>query len=276
MRPWWRPLWYEFLPEAVLAGGLTLFLVDETDAATSALESGRALGLMAVVAAAWVVARVVLARILPWSAARTGVFGVAALAVLGAVVLPAYDDDTVIETFPQPPARVAQAGSAAEGTPGTAPVTAAPGPATPATTRAAGAGAVSAPRPAPATPSPTAAPARPTTTSAAPPVRLAVGSFRGVDHRASGTVALYQRADGRYVVGLEDFDIQPGPDYDVYLVPGADKEERGGGTRLDDLRGNRGTQFYDVPPGIDLASGTWTVLVWCQTFAVPVATATPS
>ncbi|MGH9177908.1 MAG: DM13 domain-containing protein [Acidimicrobiales bacterium] len=119
----------------------------------------------------------------------------------------------------------------------------------------------------------------PQTTAAPPaaqPVPLRVGAFRGVDHRASGTVAIYRQPDGRYVVGLEDFDIQPGPDYDVYVVPGSDKEERSGGARLDDLRGNRGTQYYEVPAEVDLGSGPWSVLVWCQTFAVPVATATPA
>ena len=30
--------------------------------------------------------------------------------------------------------------------------------------------------------------------------------------------------------------------------------------RLDDLRGNRGTQFYDVPSSVDITSGPWTVL----------------
>lgn len=283
VRPWWRPRWYELLPEAAVGGGLTLFLVDETDAATSALRSGRALALMAVVAAAWAGARILLARLVPWAGARTGVFAAAALAVLVVVVVPAYDNDTVVETFPQA-ATGTPGGSAEDATPGGAPVTSAPEPGTTVTTLAGGAGpsattaGTATPRPAAATAPSTPDHAPPGTAAPGPaqPVRLAVGSFRGVDHRASGTVALYQRADGRYVVGLEDFDIQPGPDYDVYLVPGADKEDRGGGTRLDDLRGNRGTQFYDVPPGINLASGTWTVLVWCQTFGVPVATATPS
>ena len=69
--------------------------------------------------------------------------------------------------------------------------------------------------------------------------------------------------------------MQPGPDYDLYIVPGEDREDTKGGIRLGDLRGNRGTQFYDVPAGADLENGPWTVLVWCQTFAVPVAGATP-
>jgi len=50
---------------------------------------------------------------------------------------------------------------------------------------------------------------------------------------------------------------------------------RDAGTRIDDLRGNAGTQYYDAPAGIDLTAGPWTVLVWCQTFGVPVANATP-
>jgi hypothetical protein len=45
--------------------------------------------------------------------------------------------------------------------------------------------------------------------------------------------------------------------------------------RLDDLRGNKGTQYYEVPAGTDVAAGEWTTLVWCQTFDVPVAGATP-
>jgi hypothetical protein len=49
-----------------------------------------------------------------------------------------------------------------------------------------------------------------------------------------------------------------------------------GGTRLDDLRGNRGTQYDGVPASLDLGADDWTVLVRCQTFAVPVAIATPT
>lgn len=106
-------------------------------------------------------------------------------------------------------------------------------------------------------------------------MRTRVAPLRGIDHRADGTVAVYRQPDGRRVVGLEDVDIQPGPDYHVFVVPGADREDPDGGTRLDHLRGNRGTQFYDVPNGIDLDDGAWTVLVWCRIFAVPVAAATP-
>ena len=262
-RPWWRPRWWEMAPEAGLAVALAVFLLQETDAATSAFKSGRAVALMALGAVLWVAGRVLLARLVPWPLLRAGVFAVAALAVLGVVVLPAYDDDTVIETYPQ-----AAAGTARPASPSTVAAPASPStvaaPASPSTVGR------------PASPSTVAAPATPSTVAAPQPVQLRAGSFRGVDHRASGTVSLYRHPDGRYVVGLENFDIQPGPDYDLYVVPGAGREDRSGGTRLDDLRGNRGTQFDDVPSGLDLGRGPWSVLVWCQTFGVPVATATLS
>ena len=238
-----RIRWYEFAPELLLGLGLTIFLVDEPDAATSAFKSTRALALMAIGAVVWLGARLISARLVPWRIATLGIFTLGAVAVLAVVVVPAYDNDTVVETFP-----------------GTSPVTttAAPAASAPPTASVAVA------------PPPTAAPP-----SAAGPVRVRVGQFRGIDHRASGTVAVYRQPDGRYVVGLENFDIQPGPDYDLYVVPGADRQKRDNGTRLDDLRGNRGTQFYEVPASIDLSNGEWSVLVWCQTFGVPVANATP-
>ena len=238
----WKPRWYELVPEIVLILGLTIFLVDEPDAATSAFKSGRAWALMVIVGLAWLGARVVTAVWVPWRVPKTAVFGLVALGVLAVVVLPAYDNDTVVEAFPESPPSAAVA---------------------PSTTNA-------------VAPPSTNAAAAPTTVAPAGPTRQRVAQFRGIDHRASGTVAVYRQPDGRFVVGLEDFDIQPGPDYDLYVVPGVNREKRDGGTRLDDLRGNRGTQFYDVPAGVDLTSGEWTVLVWCQTFGVPVANATPA
>jgi hypothetical protein len=115
------------------------------------------------------------------------------------------------------------------------------------------------------------------TASAVPaaPVKVSTGELRGIDHRASGTAALYVAADRRMIIGLEQFDIQPGPAYALYVVRGADRRDHDGGTRIEGLRGNRGTQFYDAPSSVDLTTGEWTVLVWCETFDVPVANATP-
>jgi len=69
--------------------------------------------------------------------------------------------------------------------------------------------------------------------------------------------------------------VEPGPDYRVFVVAGTDRESPGEGVELDGLRGNQGTQYYEVPSDIDPGSG-WTVLVWCRAFGVPVANATQS
>lgn len=239
-----RLRWWELAPEVVLGLGLGFFLLTETDAATSAFESTRAIVLMLVTAAAWIALRALLVGFTPWPALRAVVFGAAAIGVLAVVVLPAYDDTTVVEALP-----IDAAGTAPTGPPNAGPPTTGPPGATAPTTG---------------------------TTAAPEPRRTASAPLHGIDHRASGTAAVYEQPSGRLVIGLEDIDIQPGPDYDVYLVPGADREDVDGGLRLDDLRGNLGTQYYDVPEGTAVAPGAWTVLVWCQTFEVPVAGATPT
>jgi hypothetical protein len=113
----------------------------------------------------------------------------------------------------------------------------------------------------------------PTTTTVAPePRRISTGTLRGIGHDASGAASVYERADGSRVVGLEAIDIEPGPDYRVYVVPGAEQERPDDGLELDALRGNQGTQYYEVPSGTDVGPG-WTVLVWCRAFGVPIANA---
>ena len=103
---------------------------------------------------------------------------------------------------------------------------------------------------------------------------MSTGELRGIDHDATGTATVYRQPDGSSVVGLEDIDIEPGPDYRVYVVPTPDAESPGDGTELDALKGNQGTQFYPVPREVGDAGDGWTVLVWCRAFGVPVAAAT--
>ena len=243
-----RLRWYELAPEVVLLVGLGSFAATEPHPAASVLKSPKALLLMAVVALSWLIARLVSLGAVRWPPARAVLFGAGALAILKVVVLPAYQNHTVVEQFPT--------SMAAAAAPSIVPTTS--------VEMASESWAVT-----------TSANAVSTTTGSES-VRIRSGALRGVDHRASGTVASYLRDNGGVVIGLEDFDIQPGPAYALYIVAGTDRRDRDGGTRIERLRGNRGTQYYDVPATVEIARGSWTVLVWCETFAVPVANATPA
>lgn len=102
---------------------------------------------------------------------------------------------------------------------------------------------------------------------------LASAPLHGIDHDATGVALLVRRTDGSSVVRLQSLDVEPGPDYQVHLVPGAARTNPRGGVHLGRLRGNRGDQNYDLPPG-SVVEGPVTVLVWCRAFGVPVAAAT--
>ena len=75
------------------------------------------------------------------------------------------------------------------------------------------------------------------------------------------------------MVRLQTLDVEPGPDYSLFVVPGAERQRPDGGTRLGHLRGSRGNQNYPVLADVDLSRPA-TVLIWCRAFDVPVAAAT--
>jgi hypothetical protein len=120
---------------------------------------------------------------------------------------------------------------------------------------------------------PTTLPGAPPTTATAQPVRISTGELRGIGHDAAGTASIYRQPNGDAVVALEAIDIEPGPDYRVIVARGTDVESPGDGLELDALRGNQGTQYYEVPSGTAPGDG-WTVLIWCRAFGVPVANST--
>jgi hypothetical protein len=174
---------------------------------------------------------------------RAAVPSVLAVGVFAIVVLPYFRDEMVVETLPMSSVELGL----------------------PVTTT------IAAPTSIAATPTSVAT----TTTVPAPPARVAAGSLRGIDHRASGTAALYRLSDGTAFLRLEDINVQNGPDYVLYLVPGNDRRAPGAGVELGALKGNQGTQNYAVPEGVDIRAPQ-TVLIWCRAFAVPVANATQS
>jgi hypothetical protein len=127
----------------------------------------------------------------------------------------------------------------------------------------------------PTTTTPTTTTTTTTSTIPRPPVELRRATFQGLaGHRGSGDAAVYRLEDSSILLRFEDVDIGSGPALHVYLVPGADQRGTGGGVYVAALTAERGNQNYTPPDGVDITTGTWTVLVWCDTFTVEVANAT--
>ncbi|MGE5828538.1 MAG: DM13 domain-containing protein, partial [Micromonosporaceae bacterium] len=90
-----------------------------------------------------------------------------------------------------------------------------------------------------------------------------------------GTAQLIRLPTGRYQLILRDLSTSDGPDLRVWLT---DQEVRPGaeGWRVFDdgryvelgrLKGNHGTQVYDVPADLDISQYR-SVSIWCQRFSV--------
>ena len=120
------------------------------------------------------------------------------------------------------------------------------------------------------------APAEEPVAEPAVPVLLGAGQFVGLaGHSGTGDAGIFQNPDGSYVLRFENFDIENGPDLEVYLVPGADRATLDPGSiHLGHLKGNVGNQTHDLPPGTDLVPGPYTALVWCEAFTVEFVGAT--
>ncbi len=92
-------------------------------------------------------------------------------------------------------------------------------------------------------------------------------------HYGKGDVTVYKET-----VFLEpDFEVGPGPDFHVYLVPKAEVRNASDvdGTMFVDLgklRSFKGSQKYDIPAGVDLEKFP-SVVIWCQQFGVLISPA---
>ena len=102
---------------------------------------------------------------------------------------------------------------------------------------------------------------------------LAHGEFYDIAHHGMGTATVYELADGSRVLRFENFEVLNGPDLHVYLspqnpVPDTAGVELPNSIDLGKLKGNVGSQNYDIPADIDLSQFA-SVVIWCDPFRVP-------
>lgn len=108
----------------------------------------------------------------------------------------------------------------------------------------------------------------------------AAGNFRDADsfHKGSGNAIIYELASGERLLRLEDFRVTNGPDLRVLLANAPDPQshsdlEDTGYYELGKLKGNVGSQNYDIPSTIPLAD-IESVVIYCNPFRVVFSTAT--
>lgn len=101
------------------------------------------------------------------------------------------------------------------------------------------------------------------------------GSLISHEHETSGTVRVLRLADGSRVLRLEDLDTSNGPDLKVLLSDAAVRPGKPGWHVFDDgvnrslgsLKGNKGSQNYVIPAGVDVTAFR-SVSIWCDRFNV--------
>ena len=106
---------------------------------------------------------------------------------------------------------------------------------------------------------------------------LAQGQFHNADKAGKGTATIYQLDNGKRVLRLTNFSVDNGPDLHVRLIATDDAKDTASVAKADyvelgKLKGNKGSQNYDVPENVDLSKYK-VVSIWCNRFSVNFAAA---
>ena len=97
---------------------------------------------------------------------------------------------------------------------------------------------------------------------------VASGPFIDRSHPTSGTAEVLNDGTEQRFLRFEDFRTDNGPDLNVYLSTNGPEENVGDDyIDLGDLKGNIGSQNYEIDPSVDL-SRYKTVVIWCVRFGV--------
>ena len=109
--------------------------------------------------------------------------------------------------------------------------------------------------------------------------RLSRGQFGTIDavHKGAGTATLFTRPGGQGVLRFDDFRVTNGPDLYVYLsghpAPRDSRQlHEGAALEVAPLKGNVGSQNYELPTGLDLAAFK-SVVIYCKRFSTVFSTA---
>ena len=95
---------------------------------------------------------------------------------------------------------------------------------------------------------------------------IATGQFAGLaGHSAQGTAVILEVGGKRYLRLESDFKVTNGPDLFVHL---GKNDKYASEARLGPLKGNEGSQNYEIPVNLNLAEYN-EVWVWCRSFSVP-------
>lgn len=101
-------------------------------------------------------------------------------------------------------------------------------------------------------------------------VTLFEGTFISRDHPGEGRAIVLNDGSEQRFLRFEDFATDNGPDLNVYLTASPADGPEGAFdddfVDLGDLKGNIGSQNYEIPPDVDLERYS-TVVVWCVRFA---------
>jgi hypothetical protein len=97
---------------------------------------------------------------------------------------------------------------------------------------------------------------------------VSTGNIMGVNHTVSGTASIFE-SNGKYVVVLDPFSSQNGPDLKVYFSKDVKASAY---LRLGDLKSTMGRQSYTIPDNTDISQYEY-VHIWCEKFSVEFARA---
>lgn len=110
------------------------------------------------------------------------------------------------------------------------------------------------------------------------PTALKQGQFADADsaHKGSGSATIYQLADGKNLLRFEDFNSTNGPALHVLLATSPNptsSDDLGDYIDLGPLKGNIGSQNYDIPADVNLDQYQ-SIVIYCMPFHVVFSTAT--